>query len=62
MRIERGAVADVDPSCPPVEQRGRIAADGDKRSMLTSQNLGALFEAPVILDEIDSRYFARSTV
>ena len=47
----------VEDIVPEIEQvvllkRGRIAAAGDKRSMLTSQNLGALFEAPVILVEL----------
>jgi iron complex transport system ATP-binding protein len=38
---------------------GRIAADGSKRSMLTSERLSDLFGAPIVLHEKDGYYHAR---
>ena len=41
-------------------QRGRIAADGVKSAILTSERLSALFEALVTLDRVDGYYYARA--
>ena len=41
-------------------QRGRIASEGPKASMLTSERLTALFGAPVTLDRVDGYYYARA--
>ena len=38
---------------------GRIVADGPKRSVLTAEQLGRLFDAPVAIDEDDGYYYAR---
>src|SRR5688572_1133441 len=38
---------------------GRIVADGPKRSVLTTEQLGRLFDAPVAIDEEDGYYYAR---
>ena len=38
---------------------GRIVADGPKRSVLTAERLGGLFDAPVAIDEEDGYYYAR---
>jgi iron complex transport system ATP-binding protein len=39
---------------------GRIARAGDKASMLTADNLSALFDAPVVIEQAAGRYFARA--
>ena len=41
-------------------QRGCVAAEGPKTSMLTDERLSALFEAPVTLDRADGYYYARA--
>ena len=41
-------------------QRGRVAAEGPKASMLTAERLSALFEALVTLDRVDGYYYAHS--
>ena len=38
---------------------GRIVADGPKRSVLTAEELGGLFDAPIAIDEADGYYYAR---
>jgi iron complex transport system ATP-binding protein len=38
---------------------GRVAAEGDKRSILTAARLSGLFDAPVAIDEADDYYYAR---
>ena len=38
---------------------GRIVADGPKRSVLTAEQLGGLFDAPIAIDEEDGYYYAR---
>jgi iron complex transport system ATP-binding protein len=55
----------VEDIVPEIEQvvflkNGRVACAGAKRSILTSANLSALFEAPITLDEVDGRYAART--
>jgi iron complex transport system ATP-binding protein len=40
-------------------KEGRIAGAGDKASMLTGDNLSALFDTPIAIDRLDGRYFAR---
>ena len=39
--------------------RGRIAASGSKRAILTSARLSELFSAPIALEEDDGYYYAR---
>jgi iron complex transport system ATP-binding protein len=41
---------------------GRIVASGPKRSVLTAEHLGGLFDAPVAVDEKDGYYYARPGV
>ena len=41
-------------------RRGRAVFDGPKRSILTSANLTSVYEAPVVLDEVDDYYHARA--
>jgi len=55
----------VEDIIPEIEQvvllkKGRVARAGDKRSILTAANLSALFDAPIVLDERGSRYYARA--
>jgi iron complex transport system ATP-binding protein len=38
---------------------GRVAAQGPKRSLLTAEQLTALFGAPIALDESDGYFYAR---
>jgi iron complex transport system ATP-binding protein len=40
-------------------QRGRIVADGPKRSVLTAERLGSLFGTPVVVDESAGYLYAR---
>jgi iron complex transport system ATP-binding protein len=40
-------------------RQGRVIAAGSKRETLTSERLGALFNAPVALEEIDGYFYAR---
>jgi iron complex transport system ATP-binding protein len=40
-------------------KHGRIAGAGSKRDMMTPLRLGALFDGPVVLDELDGYYHAR---
>jgi iron complex transport system ATP-binding protein len=41
-------------------QRGRVAAEGPKTAMLTSERLSALFEAPITVHAGDGYYHARA--
>ena len=41
-------------------KRGRVAAHGVKSEMLTTTRLSEIFEAPLALDRVGDRYFARS--
>lgn len=41
-------------------QRGRVAADGPKTTLLREEPLTALFGAPIALHEIDGYYYARA--
>lgn|SRR5262245_12074156 len=55
----------VEDIVPEIQQvvllkNGRVACVGDKRAILTAANLSALFDAPITLDEVGSRYFARA--
>ena len=53
----------VDEIVPEIERvillrNGRIAADGPKRSVLTAEHLGDVFNAPIRLEESDGYYYA----
>src|SRR5204863_4081059 len=41
-------------------QRGRVAAEGAKREMLTRDRLSALFGAPIVLEQNDGYFYARA--
>jgi iron complex transport system ATP-binding protein len=41
-------------------KNGRIAFDGPKRETLTTEKLTEVFDAPVTVEERDSRYYARA--
>ncbi len=41
-------------------QRGRIAGDGPKRSMLSPERLSALFEHSIDLQQVDGYFYLRS--
>jgi iron complex transport system ATP-binding protein len=54
----------IDEVVPEIERvvllrGGRVVANGPKRSVLTSERIGDLFGAPIILDESDGYYYAR---
>jgi len=40
-------------------QRGRVAADGPKRTVLTAGQLGRVFDAPLVVDEAAGYYHVR---
>jgi iron complex transport system ATP-binding protein len=40
-------------------QRGRVACDGPKHTMLTAERLGRVFEAPLVVDEAAGYYHVR---
>ena len=39
-------------------QEGRVAADGEKASVLTSEKLSAVYETPIRVAEVDGYYLA----
>jgi iron complex transport system ATP-binding protein len=40
-------------------QRGRVAADGSKAAVLTSEQLSAVFEAPITMTQSEGYYHPR---
>ena len=54
----------VDEIIPEIErvillQRGRVAADGPKRTVLTAERLGRAFDAPLVVDEAAGYFHVR---